>query len=113
MTTKKAAENKAAEVDSLQEEAAQVETVSFDVKLKNGREVRLEVIKNQEDWPLEAGIRAQRSEQMAFVDLVLTPKSRYVLHQMGPKMGDFYAIVKAMGEVVGPVGSAGDSESED
>ena len=82
---------------------AKPETVKFEVTLGSGQVLKLEALADQNDYPIEAGIRAQRGETMAFLDLVLTPGSRYRLHSSTARMSDFESIARVMGEAVGAV----------
>ncbi|MBE7338126.1 hypothetical protein [Corynebacterium aurimucosum] len=80
-----------------------VELLTFDVELANGRKVTLEAIKNQADYPLEAGVRAQRGEVLAFLDLVLTQRARWVLYNAGATMIDYDTVSSALGEANGAI----------
>lgn len=104
-----------AEIEKKTEETTAVtkapkpETVEFEVTLKSGQVLQLEALSNQKQYPLEAGVRAQRGETMAFLDLVLTRVSRFKLHNSTATLEDFDAIALAMGEAVGAV----ESDKED
>lgn len=89
--------------------APKPETVEFEVTLSSGQVIKLEALSNQKQYPLEAGVRAQRGETMAFLDLVLTRTSRFRLQNSTAVLDDFEAIAIAMGEAVGAV----ESDKED
>lgn len=102
MAEKKTVETSAAD------KAWKPETIAFEVTLGSGKVLKLEALADQNDYPLEAGIRAQRGETMAFLELVLTSTSRFRLQKSGARMSDFEAIATAMGEAVGAVESGGE-----